>query len=65
MWEVQNLFLIGKMLGESVSLKTIASKTKGDWMPRGEVKFVDMGNGFILIKFANEMDSNHVFFGQP
>lgn len=53
------------MLGESVSLKTIASKTKGDWMPRGEVKFVDMGNGFILIKFANEMDSNHVFFGQP
>lgn len=61
----ENLFLIDKMLGESVPLKTITSKTKADWMPTGEVKFVDMGNGFILVKFANEMDYNHVFFDQP
>lgn len=27
----ENLFLIGKLLGESVPLKTIASKSKADW----------------------------------
>lgn len=59
------LYLIRKMLGESVPLKTSMSKIKFDWMSTGEVKYVDMGNGFILIKFANEMDCNHVFFGQP
>lgn len=48
------------MLGESVPLKTIISKTKSDWMPMGEIKLVDMGNGFILIKFANEIECNHV-----
>lgn len=50
----ENLFLIDKMLGESVPLKTITSKTKADWMPTGEVKFVDMGNGFILIKLLTK-----------
>lgn len=35
-------------------LKTTASKIKADWMPAGEIKFVDMGNGFTLIKVANE-----------
>lgn len=33
----ENLYLIGKMLGESVSLKTIMSKSKSDWMPIKEV----------------------------
>lgn len=61
----ENLFLIGKLLGESIPLKTIMSKTKADWTPSGEVQCVDMGNEFILIKFVNEMDCNHVFFNQP
>lgn len=61
----ENLYLIGKMLGDSIPLKTIMVKTKSDWVPRGEIKYVDMGNGFMLIKFANEMDCNHVFFYQP
>lgn len=61
----ENLFLIGKLLGESVPLKTVASKSKADWSPSGEIKYVDMGNGFILIKFANEMDCNRAFFYQP
>lgn len=34
-------------------------------MPSGEVKYVDMGNDFIFLKFANEVDCNHVFFYQP
>lgn len=60
-----NFFLIGKLIGESVPLKTIISKTKSDWVPTCEVKYIDMGNGFILIKSANEMDCNHVYFDQP
>lgn len=63
--EFEILYLIGKRLGEFVPLKMIIFKTKFDWMPTCEVKLVDMGNGFILIKFANEMDYNHVFFDQP
>lgn len=61
----ENLYLIGKILRESVPLKTITSKTKLDWMPTGELKYVDMGNGLILIKFASEMDCSHVLFDQP
>lgn len=61
--KLENLLLIGKLLGESV-LKTISSKTRPDWMPMSKIKYADMGNGFILIKFANEMDCNHVFFDQ-
>lgn len=44
----ENLFLIGKMFGESVPLKTIISKTKADWIPTREVKYVSMGNGLFL-----------------
>lgn len=58
----ENLFLIGKLLGESVPLKTIASKSKANWSPSGEIKYVDMRNGFIIIKFANEIDYNRAFF---
>lgn len=53
------------MIGESVPLKTLSSKTKADWLLTGEVIYVDMGNGFTLIKFSNEMDCNYAFFGQP
>lgn len=63
-WEKFDLFLIGKLLGEFVPLKTVMSKTKADWASSGEVRYVDMRNGFILIKFMNEMDCNHVFFDQ-
>lgn len=60
-----NLFLIGKIIGESVPLKTLSAKTKADWLLIGEVRYVDMGNGFILIKFSNEMNCNYTFIGQP
>lgn len=57
----ENLFLIGKIIGESLPVKTLASKTKADWLLTGEVRYVDMGNGFTLIKFSNEMDCNYAF----
>lgn len=60
----ENLFLISKMLGKSVPLKRVSSKIKADWMPTGEIKYVDMVNRVILIEFANEMDCNYAFFNQ-
>lgn len=36
----ENLYLIEKMLGESIPLKTIMDKTKSNWMPLGEIKYV-------------------------
>lgn len=36
-------------------------KNKSGWMPTREIKYVDMGNGSIFIRFANEIGCNHVF----
>lgn len=49
----QQLFLIGKILGESLPTKLIASKCSAEWKPSGEFSTVDMGNGFSLVKCAN------------
>lgn len=47
----EDLYVIGKILGETVLLETIASKTKSDWVLTSDVRYVDLGNGSILIKF--------------
>lgn len=39
----ENFFLIGRLIGESVLLRTIISKIKSDWVLTGQVKFIDMG----------------------
>lgn len=52
----KNLYLFGKMLGGLVPMRTMMSKTKSDWMPSRETKYLGIGNGFMLIKFTNEMD---------
>lgn len=41
------LYLIGKMLGEAVSIKFLIAKCLIDWQASGEVNFVDMGIGFV------------------
>lgn len=43
-----------KMLGRSVPLKIITSMTRTYWLPLEEVKYVGLGNGFMIIKFANK-----------
>lgn len=35
-----------------------------EWQVVGEVSFIDIGNGFSLIKFSIEVDCNSVFYGQ-
>ena len=50
------LFLIGKVLGELVPLKSISSKKKVEWKTSGESSFMDLGNDFFLIKFSTSED---------
>lgn len=47
----EQLYLIGKMLVESLPLKLIISKCFADWKLAREASIGDMDNGFSLIKF--------------
>lgn len=66
---VGQIYLVGKLLGESMPLKTILSKCLSDCKVTGEVNVVDMGNGFTFVKFTNSIDctrflkGNHSLWG--
>lgn len=75
-----HLYLIGEVLGKVVPIKFIMAKYSVEWQVVhqfilakysvgwqviGEVSFNDMGSGFCLVKFTNEVDRNRVFDGQP
>ena len=60
-----NHFLIGKVLGESVPHKSISSKMKAEWKTSGESCFMDLGNGFFLIKLSTSEDSSKVWEDRP
>ena len=52
--ELSKSCLIGKMLGEPLDVRTIISRTKAEWkFVKGDIEFLDMGNHWILLKFAN------------
>lgn len=51
------LYLIGKVLGESVSLKSISSKMKAEWKTSGESCFMDLAmtsssSNFLLLRIV-------------
>lgn len=60
----EQLYLIDKILGETLPLKLVVFKCLTEWNPHGDVDMVDIGNGFYLIKFSNVMDRNSVLHGQ-
>lgn len=60
----EQLYLIDKILGETLPLKLVVFKCLTKWNPNGDVDMVDIGNGFYLIKFSNVMDRNSVLHGQ-
>lgn len=60
----EQLYLIGKVLCESMFSKLIISKCILDWQLIGEVNIVNMGIGFSLVKFTNALDCNRVLEGQ-
>lgn len=62
---LQQLFLIGKILGESLHNRLTAFKCSVEWKPSGEFSIVDLGNGFSLVEFANAMDHNRSLIGLP
>lgn len=58
----EQLYLVNKILGETLSLKLVLYKYLTKWNLNG---MVDIGNRFYLIKFSNIMDRNSVLHGQP
>lgn len=61
----KQLYLIGKILGESLSLKLITSKCLFRWELSDEATIIDMGDDFTLVKFSNVMNCNKVLQDQP
>ena len=59
------LYLISKVLGESVHLKSISSKMKVGWKTLGESCFMDLGNDFFLIKFSTSEDCSKLWEDRP
>lgn len=56
----------GKFWGHSIPFHLIHVKTKRDWTQvKGLVDYVDMGNGWILFKFANVHDWDFVWGNRP
>ncbi|XP_010687069.2 uncharacterized protein LOC104901219 [Beta vulgaris subsp. vulgaris] len=54
------------MLGEPVDLRTIISRTRADWnFCKGDVEYLDMGNHWVLIQFANLGDLFLVWSERP
>lgn len=61
----EQLYLTGKILGETFPFKLVLSKCLTEWNPNGEVYMVDIRYSFYLIKFSNAIDRNAILHGQP
>jgi len=60
------LCLLAKTWGESISLPLIISKTKLDWKyVKGLVEYIELGNGWILLKFSTVADKDYVWHNRP
>lgn len=57
---------VGKMLGDPLDRRTFISRTKADWkMIRREVEYHELGNQWLLLRFANSADRNLVWDELP
>jgi len=58
--------LLGKVWGESVPLPAIIHRTKNNWkFVKGQLEYVDLGNDWILLRFANCQDKLMVYNERP
>lgn len=55
------LYLIGKVMGKLVPLKSISSKMKAKWKTLGDSYFMDLGDDFFLITFSTLEDCSKVW----
>jgi len=63
---MSNLCLLGKLWGETVPLAVVMAKTRKDWgFVKGQLDYLDLGNGWILFRFSNLHDISLVWNGRP
>jgi len=54
---MRTLCLLGKPWGETIPLPVIISNTRKDWgFVKGQIDYLDLGNGWILFRFSNLQD---------
>ncbi|KAJ8434464.1 hypothetical protein Cgig2_006270 [Carnegiea gigantea] len=59
-------YLLGKVWGEPLSLPAIIHRTRNEWKSvRGHMEYVEMGNHWILNRFANAENKFLVFEQRP
>ena len=64
--ELLNCCLIGKIWGDPLPIPAIIHKTKKDWgFVEGQVEYIDAGNNWILLRFANAEDRLLVYDQRP
>jgi len=58
--------LLAKLWGESLPIPLIISKTTLEWKHvKGPVKYIELGNGWVLLRFSNVADKDYVWFNMP
>jgi len=66
MEELIALCLLAKPWGEILPISLIIAKTKNDWKHvKGSVEYIDLGNGWILLKFSSVADKDYVWTNRP
>ena len=54
--------ILGKIWGERIPLSAIIHRTRNEWkFTKGQIDYVDLGNDWLLIRFANSQDKGLVF----
>lgn len=65
-FDLPTMRLFGKICGDSIPFHLIRIKTKCDWTQvKGQIDYVDMGNGWILFKFTTVPGREYVWLNQP
>ncbi|XP_061357986.1 uncharacterized protein LOC133302248 [Gastrolobium bilobum] len=57
--------LIVKLLGKRVGIKFFIARLERMWSLKGVHEFIDMENGYLLVRFADEEDYTHVLQERP
>lgn len=64
--ELATLCLLAKLWGEVLPMALIIAKTKTDWKYiKGSVDYIDLGNGWVLLKFSSVADKEYVWVNRP
>uniref|UniRef100_A0A7C9CSY6 DUF4283 domain-containing protein n=1 Tax=Opuntia streptacantha TaxID=393608 RepID=A0A7C9CSY6_OPUST len=63
---MSSLCLLGKPWGDPIPLAIIMSKTRKDWgFIKGQIDYIELGNGWLLFRFSNLQDISLVWDGRP